>query len=150
MVTKIVDVFAGKTLTAYHIRRGDIILDPIASNKLWPNKFIPQEFYEQHLDVTLRDPNAQVLCFSDTPIEVDRLKENDPDRVQGFKDLLGNREFTTGARDFLELYAMSRCQQIYGPPSSAFSQTAMAIVNRLWMRCKTRWQQTIKLPQWTA
>ena len=127
MVTKIVDVFAGKTLTAYHIRRGDIILDPIASNKLWPNKFIPREFYEQHLDVTLRDPNAQVLCFSDTPIEVDRLKENDPDRVQGFKDLLGNREFTTGARDFLELYAMSRCQQIYGPPSSAFSQTAMAI-----------------------
>ena len=127
MVTKIVDVFAGKTLTAYHIRRGDIILDPIASNKLWPNKFIPREFYEQHLDVTLRDPNAQVLCFSDTPIEVDRLKEKDPDRVQGFKDLLGNREFTTGARDFLELYAMSRCQQIYGPPSSAFSQTAMAI-----------------------
>ena len=41
MVTKIVDVFAGKTLTAYHIRRGDIILDPIASNKLRTNKFIP-------------------------------------------------------------------------------------------------------------
>jgi hypothetical protein len=36
--------------------------------------------------------------------------------VQGFKDLLGDREFTTGARDFLELYAMSRCKQIYGPP----------------------------------
>jgi len=127
MVTKIVEVFTGKTLTAYHIRRGDIIHDPIASNKLWPNKFIPREFYEQHLDVTLRDPNAQVLCFSDTPIEVERLKEKDPARVQGFKDLLGDREFTTGARDFLELYAMSRCQQIFGPPSSAFSQTAMTI-----------------------
>ena len=127
MVSKIVEVFAGKTLTAYHIRRGDIILDPITSNKLWPNKFIPREFYEQHLDVTLRDPNAQVLCFSDTPIEVERLKAKDPDRVQGFKDLLGDREFTTGARDFLELYAMSRCQQIFGPPSSAFSQTAMVV-----------------------
>lgn len=65
MVTKIVDVFAGKTLTVYHIRRGDIILDPIASNKLWPNKFIPREFDEQHLDITLQNPNAQVLCFSD-------------------------------------------------------------------------------------
>ena len=75
----------------------------------------------------MRDPNAQVLCFSDTPIEVERLKETAPDRVQGFKDLLGDREFTTCARDFLELYAMSRCQQIYGPPSSAFSQTAMTI-----------------------
>lgn len=127
MVAKIVEVFAGKKLTAYHIRRGDIILDPIASNKLWPNKFIPREFYEQHLALTLSDPDAQVLCFSDTPIEVDRLKEADPARVMGFKDLLGDREFTTGARDFLELYAMSRCKQIFGPPSSAFSQTAMTI-----------------------
>lgn len=127
MVSKIIDVFAGKTLIAYHIRRGDIIHDPIASNKLWPNKFIPREFYEQHLALTLKDPAAQVLCFSDTPIEVERLKQADPDRVQGFKDLLGDREFTTGARDFLELYTMSRCKQIFGPPSSAFSQTAMTI-----------------------
>ena len=127
MVARIVDVFAGKKLTAYHIRRGDIIHDPIASNKLWPNKFIPREFYEQHLALTLQDPAAQVLCFSDTPIEVERLKQVAPDRVQGFKDLLGNAEFTTGARDFLELYAMSRCKHIFGPPSSAFSQTAMTI-----------------------
>jgi len=127
MVEKIIKVFAGKKLTAYHIRRGDIIHDPIASNKLWPNKFIPREFYEQHLALTLKDPAAQVLCFSDTPIEVERLKAADPERVQGFKDLLGDKEFTTGARDFLELYAMSRCKQIFGPPSSAFSQTAMTI-----------------------
>ena len=56
MVDKIIRVFAGKKLTAYHIRRGDIIHDPIASNKLWPNKFIPREFYEQHLALTLKDP----------------------------------------------------------------------------------------------
>ena len=34
MVDKIVKVFTGKKLTAYHIRRSDIIHDPIASNKL--------------------------------------------------------------------------------------------------------------------
>ena len=67
------------------------------------------------------------MCFSDTPIEVERLKAADPERVQGFKDLLGDKKFTTGARDFLELYAMSRCKHIFGPPSSAFSQTAMTI-----------------------
>lgn len=126
MIAHIKTTFAGTKLTAYHIRRGDIIHDPIASNKLWPNKFIPREFYEQHLDLTLRDPDTQVLCFSDTPIEVDRLKERG-DRVQSFKDLLGDREFSLGARDFLELYAMSRCAHIFGPPSSAFSQTAMTI-----------------------
>ncbi len=125
-IRQIEEVFAGKRLIAYHIRRGDIISDPIASNKLWPNKFIPRELYEVHLERTLEDPAAQVLVFSDTPVEVERLKAKS-DRVQGITDLLGERDYTSGARDFLELYAMSRCKQIYGPPSSAFSQTAMTI-----------------------
>ncbi|MBS1304262.1 hypothetical protein [Loktanella sp. SALINAS62] len=126
MIERIDTVFAGTKLTAYHIRRGDIIYDPITSNKLWPNKFIPREFYEQHLAQTLRDPDARVLIFSDTPVEVDRLRAVDP-RVQGFDDLLGDTDLTPGARDFLELFAMSRCKRIFGPPSSAFSQTAMTI-----------------------
>ncbi|WP_394152795.1 hypothetical protein [Loktanella salsilacus] len=126
MITRIDNVFAGTKLTAYHIRRGDIIHDPITSNKLWSNKYIPREFYEQHLALTLQDPDARVLIFSDTPVEVERLKMFDA-RVQGFDDLLGDTDLTTGARDFLELFAMSRCKNIYGPPSSAFSQTAMTI-----------------------
>ncbi len=126
MIARIDSVLAGTRLTAYHIRRGDIIHDPITSNKLWPNKYIPREFYEQHLMRTLADPDARVLIFSDTPVEVDRLKAMDP-RVQGFDDLLGDTDLTSGARDFLELFAMSRCRRIFGPPSSAFSQTAMTI-----------------------
>lgn len=126
MIAKIDTVFAGTKLTAYHIRRGDIISDPITSNKLWPNKYIPREFYEQHLARTLEDPDARVLIFSDTPVEVARLRAVDP-RVQGFTDLLGDAPLTDGARDFLELFAMSRCKNIFGPPSSAFSQTAMTI-----------------------
>ena len=70
--------------------------------------------------LTLKDPAAQVLCFSDMPIEVERLEEADPERVEGFKDLLGDKEFTTGARDFLEFYVMSRCKHIFGPQSSTF------------------------------
>jgi len=126
MIGRIDEVFQGKRLTAYHIRRGDIIHDPIASNKLWPNKYIPREFYETHLDRTLRDPEARVLVFSDTPEEVARLKARS-DRVTTFDDLMGESELTFGARDFLELYAMSRCPEVYGPPSSAFSQTAVTI-----------------------
>ena len=126
MIARIDTVFAGTRLTAYHIRRGDIIHDPITSNKLWSNKYIPREFYEQHLARTLLDADARVLIFSDTPVEVDRLKAIDP-RVQGFDDLLGDTDLAPGARDFLELFAMSRCRHIFGPPSSAFSQTAMTI-----------------------
>ena len=126
MIEEIDALFAGKTLTAFHIRRGDIIHDPITSNKLWPNKYIPREFYEIKLERVLEDPSAQVLIFSDTPEEVDRLKQVS-DRVMGITDLFGTRDFTPGARDYLELFAMSRCKQIFGPPSSAYSQTAMTI-----------------------
>lgn len=126
MVAEIDEKFAGSTLTALHIRRGDIIHDQITSNKLWPNKYIPREFYEVHLDRLLEDPTTRVLVFSDTPEEVVRLKAKS-DRVVGINDLFGERDFTTGARDFLELYAMSQCKRIYGPPSSAYSQTATVI-----------------------
>ncbi len=98
----------------------------MTSNKLWPNKYIPREFYEVLLERLLEDPTQRILVFSDTPQEVDRLKEKS-DRVMGISDLFGERDFTSGARDFLELYAMSLCKQIYGPPSSAYSQTAMTI-----------------------
>lgn len=126
MVEEIDQMFAGTRLTALHIRRGDIIHDQITSNKLWPNKYIPREFYEVHLDRLLEDPTTRVLVFSDTPQEVTRLKAKS-DRVMGIDDLFGARDFTSGARDFLELFAMSRCKMIYGPPSSAFSQTATTI-----------------------
>ena len=126
MIAEIDALFADKTLTAFHIRRGDIIHDPITSNKLWPNKYIPREFYEIKLERVLEDPTAQVLIFSDTPEEVTRLKQTS-DRVMGVTDLFGTRDLTTGARDYLELFAMSRCKQIFGPPSSAYSQTAMTI-----------------------
>lgn len=126
MIQEIDRMFAGTNLTAFHIRRGDIIYNQVTSNKLWPNKYIPREFYEVHLERLLEDPATRVLVFSDTPQEVDRLKEKS-DRVMGITDLFGERDFTTGARDFLELFAMSRCKRIYGPPSSAYSQTAMTI-----------------------
>ena len=125
-IARIDAAFAGTRLTAYHIRRGDIIYDPITSNKLWPNKFIPREFYEEHLARTLRDPEARALIFSDTPVEVTRLRATDP-RVKGVEELFAGTDLHPGARDFLELFAMSRCPQIFGPPSSAFSQTAVTI-----------------------
>ena len=127
MIAEIEEMFAGRTLTAFHVRRGDIIHDQIASNKLWPGKYIPREFYELQLERLLEDDSVRVLVFSDTPEEVTRLKAMAPDRVLGIEDLFGQRDLTSGARDFLELYAMSRCKRIFGPPSSAFSQTAATI-----------------------
>ncbi|NDR55049.1 hypothetical protein [Aliiruegeria sabulilitoris] len=118
---------AGTHLSAYHIRRGDIISNPITSQKLWPNKYIPREFYEVHLTHQLEDPEAACLVFSDTRHEVERLKVAGGDRVMTFEELVGDEELLLGQRDFLELFAMSRCKQIFGPPHSAFSQTAATL-----------------------
>ncbi|NQZ72271.1 MAG: hypothetical protein HRT60_04320, partial [Dinoroseobacter sp.] len=126
MMTRIDAAFEGAALSAFHIRRGDIIHHPVASNKLWPSKYVPREYYEVHLERLLEIPAARILVFSDTPEEVVRLKKVDA-RVQSFDDLVGQAELTVSGRDFLELYAMSRCKRIYGPPSSAFSQTAALI-----------------------
>lgn len=117
---------AGTHLTAYHIRRGDIISNPITSQKLWPNKYIPREFYEVHLLRQMQDPEAACLVFSDTHHEVEQLKSLDA-RVLSFEDLVDGEDLAPGQRDFLELFAMSRCREIFGPPHSAFSQTAATL-----------------------
>lgn len=121
---KIDAALAGTDLVAYHIRRGDIIGDPIASNKLWPSKYIPREFYELHLERALERGNTRALVFSDTPEEVARMKEMGGDAVTTFDDLVGDVPLELGQRDFLELYTMSRCPHIFGPPGSAYSSTA--------------------------
>ncbi|MDV7141670.1 hypothetical protein R3X27_03135 [Tropicimonas sp. TH_r6] len=121
---RIDEKLAGTHLSAYHIRRGDIISNPITSQKLWPNKYIPREFYEVHLKRQLEDPEAACLVFSDTKYEVDQLKAAGGDRVMTFEELVGDEDLKLGQRDFLELFAMSRCKEIFGPPHSAFSQTA--------------------------
>ncbi len=117
---------AGKNLFAYHIRRGDIIRDPITSQRLWPNKYIPRVFYEAHLQRVLGDEATACIVFSDTVAETNFMKAMDP-RVLTFEDILADEGLHRGQRDFLELYTMSRCKEIFGPPESAFSQTAATI-----------------------
>lgn len=118
--------FAGLSLRAYHIRRGDIISDPITSEKLWPNKYTPREFYEVHVRQFLANGGDRCIVFSDTQAEITRLKAID-DRIVAFDDIVPNKGLTVGQRDFLELYSMSKCPEIFGPPESAFSQTAATI-----------------------
>ena len=118
--------FDGLSLRAYHIRRGDIISDPITSEKLWPNKYIPREFYQIHIENFLAEGGDRCLVFSDTPWEIERLKTLD-ERIVCFDDFVPPDGLKAGQRDILELYVMSKCPQIFGPPESAFSQTAATI-----------------------
>jgi tetratricopeptide (TPR) repeat protein len=124
---RIDDGFKGLALRAYHIRRGDIISDPITSEKLWPNKYIPREFYEIHIRRFLDEGGDRCIVFSDTPAEIDRLKAID-DRIVSFDDVVPHDGLKAGQRDILELYTMSKCPLVFGPPESAFSQTAAATI----------------------
>ncbi|WP_372884935.1 hypothetical protein [Shimia sp.] len=127
-----IDAELGKVeLCAYHLRRGDIIdMDKRASNVLWPSKYVPRVFYEQHIHRQLeKNPESRIVVFSDTPGEVAAFTELHA-QVCSFDDLIGEMTLSELQRDFLELYAMSRCETIFAPSASAFSAVAATMGNR--------------------
>jgi len=125
---KLVDATLAQSGTAFHVRRGDIIYDPVTSNQLWSNKYIPREFYEVLARRLITDPDHTILVFSDEPAEIARLKDISPQIMS--PDEVLPEGLTLAQRDFMEIYAMSRCQQIIGPPGSGFSMAAALIGHR--------------------
>lgn len=121
---------ANATLCAYHLRRGDIIeMESRASQTLWPSKYVPRVFYEEHIRARLAsDQRVKIVVFSDAPREIAAFRRMDP-RIVGFDDLVGQMELTMIQRDFLEIYAMSRCSTVTAPSASAFSRVAVTIGN---------------------
>lgn len=115
----------GRRSIAYHIRRGDLTADRRAMNRAWPNKFVPDEFFEAHMRANL-DQDARVFLFSDNASVLDRYSREFPDLVT-FEQLAGNEGLTPVQRDALELFTMAMVDQIIAPPSSAFSSTAKTI-----------------------
>lgn len=117
-------------LTAYHLRRGDII-DPAArpSNVLWPTKYIPTVYYEEHISRVLNeDPDARIVIFSDAQHEVDAFCALS-ERVIPASDLIPTEGLDPLQRDFLELFTMSRCKRIVAPGASNFSTVAAILGN---------------------
>lgn len=129
-ILKIEAEFSGSSLTAYHLRRGDII-DPNArpSNVLWPNKYVPSVFYEKHIKRTIsRDQKSKILIFSDAEHELNAFCEISPNIVRADR-FLSDLNLTQLQNDFMELYLMSRCKTIVAPGASAFSGVAALIGN---------------------
>lgn len=117
-------------LTAYHLRRGDII-DPASrpSNVLWPSKYVPGVFYEAHMRRVLdENPNNRIVVFSDAPHELISFGKLS-DRIIAAPSLMPDGLLDPIQRDFLELYTMSRCERIIGPGASAFSSVAAILGN---------------------
>lgn len=112
-----------KGATAYHIRRGDLTDALKAMNKAWPHKFVPDEFYRHHMQRELGRGAGRVVVFSDDADTVARFRAMFPE-VATVEDLADVSALHPGARDLVELYAMSRCAKIVAPDRSAFSSTA--------------------------
>lgn len=129
-ILKIEAEFSGSSLTAYHLRRGDII-DPHArpSNVLWPDKYVPSVFYEKHIKRTIsRDENSKILIFSDAEHELNAFCGISSNIVRADR-FLTDLNLTRLQNDFMELYLMSRCKTIVAPGASAFSGVAALIGN---------------------
>jgi tetratricopeptide (TPR) repeat protein len=117
---------AGWRFTAYHLRRGDIIDRPPWTHKTWPAKIEVDELYKAHMH------NAQGelgIVFSDTKQSFDALARHVPS-AQGIEDIIDFSGLSAAQRDLLELYAMSRADQIVAPSISAFSSAAARIAGK--------------------
>lgn len=111
---------------AYHIRRGDLTSDLRAMNRAWPNKFVPDEFFEAHIRTNLDGDGARTILFSDNQSVLDRYTGMFPELLT-FSKVADTSALTEVQRDALELFAMSMSDLIVAPPSSAFSSTAKTI-----------------------
>lgn len=116
----------GKRTVAYHIRRGDLTSDMRAMNRAWPNKFVPDEFFETHIRANLEGEDTRTVLFSDNRSVLDRYTRMFPGLLT-FAAIADTGELTEVQRDALELFAMSLSDLIVAPPSSAFSSTAKTI-----------------------
>ncbi len=121
---------AVKGSIAYHLRRGDILETTPWMHTVWPSKIEPDEYYEIHLE---KNPNATAIMFSDSPDAVTQLKQRFP-HVMAIGDIVTLEGLDPLQRDFLELYAMSRVDEIIAPTLSAFSTAAARISGRQRLR----------------
>lgn len=114
---------SGQGVSAYHIRRGDILNGLPWKHTTWPAKIEPEELYEAHLDKMKGRP---AIMFSDQPELIARFRQRYPQLMQ-MSDIADLSGLTRAQRDFLELYAMSRADQVIAPFISAFSMAAARI-----------------------
>ncbi len=116
----------GKGSSAYHIRRGDILNGLPWKHSTWPAKIEPEELYERHLEKHAGQP---AIMFSDQPEIIASFCQKYPwlKQMSDIADLSG---LTRSQRDFLELFAMSRADQIVAPIISAFSSAAARLSGR--------------------
>ncbi|TMV09017.1 hypothetical protein FGK63_07810 [Ruegeria sediminis] len=119
-------VLSGQGVSAYHIRRGDILNGLPWKHTTWPAKVEPEEYYERHLE---KASGAPAIMFSDQPELLKRFQRGHPHLMQ-MSDIADLTGMTRAQRDFLELYAMSRADQIIAPIISAFSMAAARISGR--------------------
>lgn len=118
--------FSGQGVSAYHIRRGDILNGLPWKHTTWPAKIEPEELYDVHLEKNAESP---AIMFSDQPELVQRFQSRHPHLLQ-MSDIADLSGMTRAQRDFLELYTMSRAERVIAPFISAFSMAAARISGR--------------------
>ncbi|MEX0284188.1 MAG: hypothetical protein AB3N23_06225 [Paracoccaceae bacterium] len=110
---------ANQTITAVHVRRGDIIGPTKWSQMYWPTKYVPDEFY----DAALSDRRDETfLLFTDTPETLWRFQKLHD--VRAARELLDLDGLDEAQADLCELLAISRCASVICADNSAFSSAA--------------------------
>ncbi|WP_170421722.1 hypothetical protein [Ruegeria arenilitoris] len=114
---------SGQGVSAYHIRRGDILNGLPWKHTTWPAKIEPEELYEAHLE---KNADKTAIMFSDQPELIARFQKRFP-KLLKMSDIADVSGMTRAKRDFVELYTMSRADQVIAPVISAFSMAAARV-----------------------
>ncbi|RJE89460.1 tetratricopeptide repeat protein [Paracoccus onubensis] len=116
---------ADDSLTAFHVRRGDILDGDPWSLTRWPRKYVPDEFYA----AAVKQVEGPIVAFTDTPEALEHLRRTQPgaERITPIYDALDLKKCSRSQRDLLELLVLSHAAKIYAPVQSAFSTAASLI-----------------------
>ena len=112
----------GGTVTALHVRRGDIIADGRWSRRYWPSKYVPDDYYDVMIESA---PDAAYAIFSDTPASIARFGQRHG--IRAAADIMDLAELNGAQQDMAELLAISRCATVLAGSDSAFSSAASMI-----------------------
>jgi hypothetical protein len=73
------DKLSGQGVSAYHIRRGDILNGLPWKHTTWPAKIEPEELYDAHLN---KSQGQAAIMFSDQPELIARFQQRFPGLMQ--------------------------------------------------------------------
>ncbi len=120
-------------IAAVHVRAGDIV-DGAWRHVVAHEKYAPTPFVHEAIDRLSHGGERRVLVLSDNARYLAWLRDRYASVTTPNEIVPGYERLTVVQRALADILVLSRCEEIVGPPSSAFSRLAANLADRPVMR----------------